>query len=230
MRQFFKENPTFIFSMGFAYITILGYFSSSKYLSYFGIKATDYFTFEDFLLSIVRDFDLFLWLGLTYIMCCVPALLAYWSQKRMTKRNQDVVSRINELQSSGELDQKQEAELKSLVELIPDFIQKNDVYPDLFKQKLKLSVFLFLFASIPAARQVANYNYLEVKTGTPDVVDISTKDSVSSFDSSQSYILILRTANYTVLLTDKSDNLSSIVLRNDNILSVRYIDKYEKSS
>ncbi|WP_219592554.1 hypothetical protein, partial [Vibrio parahaemolyticus] len=64
----------------------------------------------------------------------------------MTKRNQDVVSRINELQSSGELDQKQEAELKSLVELIPDFIQKNDVYPDLFKQKLKLSVFLFLFA------------------------------------------------------------------------------------
>ena len=61
MKKTLKDNPTLLITFGFIYISILGYFSSSKFLNYFNIKATDYFTFEDFVLSIVREGDLFLW-------------------------------------------------------------------------------------------------------------------------------------------------------------------------
>ncbi|EOX4459394.1 hypothetical protein ACJ5M8_004514 [Vibrio antiquarius] len=230
MKKTLKENPTLLLTFGFFYISILGYFSSSKFLNYFNIKATDYFTFEDFVLSIVREGDLFLWL---LPIIPISYMKFFWLLRQQKDHAKRVSALIDEIDSAGDIENLSNEEKEKLTPKVKQLKMYKiglDSYLEKIKKAIASAPIYFCLLSIPTAWQVANFNYLDVKTGQVESVRIEVKDKVKELDANKPYVLLLRTTNHTFLLKDMDDNSSAMVIPNSNIISVYYGVSNEKSS
>ncbi|PQJ62668.1 hypothetical protein [Photobacterium angustum] len=230
MKKSLKENPTLLLTFGFIYISILGYFSSSKFLNYFNIKATDYFTFEDFVLSIVREGDLFLFLLLIIPVSYMQFFWFLCQQKSHAKRISDLIDEIDCAGNIENLSKEGKEKLVTKAEKLKMYKIALDSYPEKIKKAISSAPIYFCLLSIPTAWQVANLNYLDVKTGQVESVRFEVRDKLKELDAKKPYVLLLRTTNHTFLLKDKGDNSSAMVIPNSNIISVYYGASNEKSS
>jgi hypothetical protein len=230
VKKTIKEHPTLIFTGGFIYITILGYFSSSKFLNYFNIKATDYFTFEDFVLSIIREGDLFLWL---LLVIPISYIHLFWLLRLQSEHGKRVEDLVEDIENEGDIETLSETQKKALahkVQKLKLYKIGLDSYRVKIKRALAVAPFTFFLLSILAAWQVANFNYLDVKTGLGEYVRLEVKEDLVGIDLNNPHVLLLRTANYTFVLEDKEDNSSAVVITNSNVLAVYFVGDEQQSS
>lgn len=227
-KSVFNEHPTFLLSVGLLYVTTLGYFSSSTLLNYFNIRATDYFTLEDFVLSAIRDLDLLLYLFIGFISAFFMFFRYQFKFNNQKLKLSGIYKELKKVDKIEELTKEQAEEY--LVESKKAHAE-YEIWGGYYRKAKNykyIGFFVFLILSVMAARSTANFKYLDIINFSPEYVRVTLKGSVNeALDINDKYSLILRTSNHTFLLVNKTrgdEKESAVVLKNSNILSVSYVE------
>jgi hypothetical protein len=158
----FREHPTLVLSVGAAYITILGYLSSSKLLNYFGVRATDYFNLEDFILSGIRDANLFFFLAIGLFFSFLPYLYyvrRFNQQKAELKNIQDELVKVKDIESLSEEEAREYVTKANGAKVM--YAEWGRLYRKTKYYQI-VGVVGVLIASFMSARNTSNSRYLDI--------------------------------------------------------------------